>query len=109
MVYYKRKGNGDRRGFFNIVADMLGVGEVSVNKTYFMSRCNLSFKQLSDYLAYLLKIGCLEIVESSNGGINYHTTFKGYDVRRRILILDGMTKPNNGPVPNGSAAPYLKI
>jgi len=55
------------RGRLDIIADILEACCDGTRKTYLMYRCNLSFKQLKQYLIFLLKKGFLcEIITDGN-------------------------------------------
>jgi predicted transcriptional regulator len=64
---YRREGlnrevfEDGRRGFFEIVADILHVCNGMVGKTFLMYRCNMNFSQLSGYLKLILDAHLVEI------------------------------------------------
>jgi predicted transcriptional regulator len=66
------------RGSFDIIADILENSHENTRKTYFMYRCNLSFRQLKYYLGFLINTGLLSVVdEHSNPAPVFRITEKG--------------------------------
>lgn len=73
-----RKNSNKHRGSLDIIADILEASKGKVRKTYLMYRCNLSFKQLENYLKLLLKRGLISAIEDDgNNASLYKTTEKG--------------------------------
>lgn len=54
-----RNSNNNHRGRLDIIADILQASHGGTRKTYFMYRCNLSFRQLKFYLDFLTRKGFL--------------------------------------------------
>jgi len=74
----KRRSN-NHRGRLDIIADILEASYNGTRKTYFMYRCNLSFRQLKFYLSFLLRKGLLDNIEEGfnpNPGL-FQITDKG--------------------------------
>ncbi|MEM3580528.1 MAG: winged helix-turn-helix domain-containing protein [Candidatus Bathyarchaeia archaeon] len=66
------------RGSLDIIADILEASKGKTRKTYLMYRCNLSFRQLKNYLNLLLKRGLLKAIEdNSNNTSLFRITEKG--------------------------------
>ncbi len=65
----------------DIIASILSVTDEGSKKTHIMYRCNLSFKQLHVYLAFLEDRQLLKPVrissEDGNNSVVYETTRKG--------------------------------
>jgi len=101
MVNYK----GTHRGRMDIVAEMLEAGEEGIKKTYFMYRCNLSFRQLEIYLNLLLRNDLLRKKEGLNGEGIYKITEKGYKFLKGKREIDKLL--DHGLIPNSSVAPYI--
>ena len=59
-----------------IIAEILAITKDGSLKTQVMYRANLSFKQLNDYLSFLLKRELIEVIEKNKKNI-YKTTPKG--------------------------------
>lgn len=53
------KHNASHRGRLDIIADILEASNGGTKKTYLLYRCNLSFRQLTYYLDFLVKRGLL--------------------------------------------------
>jgi predicted transcriptional regulator len=79
LIQGKKRGSNSHRGFLDIIADILEASQSGTRKTYFMYRCNLSFRQLKYYLAFLLKKGLLcPVDEGSNPSLSlFMITDKG--------------------------------
>lgn len=90
----KRVTRGHHRGRLDIIADILGVSFGGVRKTYLMYRCNLSFRQLSYYLKFLLNKNLLKIQDKdkiSNPGL-FETTDKGREFLKAYKRLKTLMK-----------------
>jgi len=65
----------------DIIANILSAANNGARKTHIMYRCNLSFKQLHVYLAFLKERRLLKCVpiktEEKNNSLAYETTSKG--------------------------------
>jgi len=65
----------------DIIANILSAANNGARKTHIMYRCNLSFKQLHVYLAFLKERQLLKCVpiktEERNNSFAYETTNKG--------------------------------
>ena len=64
------------RVFFEIVAGILRACNGTVGKTLLMYRCNMSFRQLSDYLKLILDAQLIEI-ENEESDISFKISHKG--------------------------------
>ena len=72
------KRSNKHRGSLDIIADILEASKGKARKTYLMYRCNLSFKQLENYLNLLLKRGLISAIEDNgNNASLFKTTEKG--------------------------------
>jgi len=65
-----------RRGRLYIIAEILTIAKGGCLKTQIMYRANLSFAQLNEYLAFLIKMDLLQ-VKNENRKNMYRTTAKG--------------------------------
>jgi len=72
------------RSRIDIIADILDVADEGARKTHIMYRCNLSFKQLENYLGFLLDRGLLKRVPEE-GESDYASSFKITD-KGQILL-----------------------
>jgi len=72
------------RSRIDIIADILDVADAGAKKTHIMYRCNLSFKQLENYLGFLLDRGLLKRVPEE-GESDYASSFKITD-KGQILL-----------------------
>jgi predicted transcriptional regulator len=75
----KERHSNSHRGRLDIIADILEASYSGTRKTYFMYRCNLSFRQLKHYLSFLVRKGLLDNVEEErnpNPGL-FQITDKG--------------------------------
>lgn len=74
----------NRRTEIEIIREILTLSQNGARKTEILYQVNLSFQQLNNYLAYLLKTEILEEKIMENNGSNgykiYHTTPKGIDL-----------------------------
>ena len=65
----------------DIIANILSAANNGARKTHIMYRCNLSFKQLHVYLAFLKDRRLLKSIliraEEKNDSVAYQTTSKG--------------------------------
>ena len=78
LIRDKETIRNNHRGRLDIMADILENSYGSMKKTYFMYRCNLSFRQLKYYLHFLTNRGLLYVVnEDSNPTPVYKITEKG--------------------------------
>lgn len=55
----KKRYSNSHRGRLDIIADILLASQNGTKKTYLMYHCNLSFRQLTFYLDFLLKTNFL--------------------------------------------------
>ncbi|MCL6579574.1 MAG: winged helix-turn-helix domain-containing protein [Candidatus Bathyarchaeota archaeon] len=62
LVQNRKQRSNNHRGRLDIIADILEASQNGTRKTYFMYRCNLSFKQLKYYLGFLQRKGLLYTV-----------------------------------------------
>ncbi len=76
MALDEKKRNNKHRGRLDIIADILEASRGKTRKTYLMYRCNLSFRQLENYLGFLMKRGLLHFVDDGNTDM-FKTTDKG--------------------------------
>ena len=87
-----------RRDKLYIIAEILEIAKEGTLKTQIMYRANLSFTQLNDYLALMLRISLLEKV-ARNEKERYETTGKGLDFLQRYREITDLLKneiENNG-------------
>jgi len=90
----RRVTSGHHRGRLDIIADILGASSSNVRKTYLMYRCNLSFKQLSYYLKFLLNKNLLTPVDEncvSNTSL-FKITDKGKEFLKAYKRLKALMK-----------------
>lgn len=80
-----------RRDKLFIVAEILEIAKEGTLKTQIMYRANLSFTQLNDYLAFMLRISLLEKV-TENEKERYETTGKGMDFLQRYREITELLK-----------------
>ncbi|MGD8546067.1 MAG: winged helix-turn-helix domain-containing protein [Candidatus Bathyarchaeota archaeon] len=83
------------RGRFDIIADILEASaEEEVRKTHIMYRCNLSFKQLTSYLGFLLEKGLLHnvIENKESNSDSFEITDKG---KRFLKAYKGLANITN--------------
>jgi len=80
-----------RRDKLYIIAEILEISKQGTLKTQIMYRANMSFTQLNDYLAFMLKIGLLDKV-NENGRETYRATAKGTDFLQRYNEISELLK-----------------
>jgi predicted transcriptional regulator len=86
------KRSNKHRGSLDIIADILEASKGRTRKTYLMYRCNLSFKQLENYLNLLLKRGLLRTIEDDddNNSNRFRITEKGERFLETYKGLQGL-------------------
>jgi len=94
LAQTKRRIGNSNRGCLDITADILEASYGGVRKTYLMYRCNLSFKQLKNYLDFLLGKELLCMVA---GGVNpnrgfFEITDKGKEFLKTYKGLKALVK-----------------
>jgi len=72
----------NRRSSFEIIADMLRLGEAG--KTEIMYSANMSYFQLQKYLKLLLQLKLIDKVTVGNPTVTYRVTRKGLKLLRNI-------------------------
>ena len=72
----------NRRSNFEIIADMLRLGEAG--KTEIMYSANMSYFQLQKYLKFLLQLRLIDKVTVGNPTVTYRVTRKGLRLLRNI-------------------------
>ncbi|MFC1941138.1 winged helix-turn-helix domain-containing protein [Chloroflexota bacterium] len=72
----------NRRSNFEIIADMLRLGEAG--KTEIMYSANMSYFQLQKYLNFLLQMKLIDKVTVGNPTVTYRVTKKGLRLLRNI-------------------------
>ena len=88
-----KKRSNKHRGSLDIIADILEASKGKTRKTYLMYRCNLSFRQLENYLNLLLKRGLLKAIEdNSNNTSLFRITEKGERFLETYKGLLGLMK-----------------
>ncbi len=88
-----KKRSNKHRGSLDIIADILEASKGKTKKTYLMYRCNLSFKQLENYLSLLLKRGLIIGMEdNSNNTSLFKITEKGERFLETYKGLQGLMK-----------------
>ena len=74
----------NRRSNFEIIADMLRVGENGAGKTEIMYNTNMSYSQIQKYLGFLMSQGFITKVEVGNPVVTYRVTDTGLKLLRSI-------------------------
>ncbi len=88
----KRFSNG-HRGRLDIIADILGASNCGAKKTSLMYHCNLSFRQLEQYLSFMLKNEFLQRSSSPDDeSVNnvFEVTDKGREFIRAYECLEAL-------------------
>jgi predicted transcriptional regulator len=94
LVQTKRHIGNSNRGCLDITADILEASYGGVRKTYLMYRCNMSFKQLKNYLDFLLGKELLCMVAGDvnpNRGL-FEITGKGKEFLKTYKGLKALVK-----------------
>ncbi|MBS7610408.1 hypothetical protein KEJ36_00925 [Candidatus Bathyarchaeota archaeon] len=86
-----------RRNSLEIIAEILEVVQEGANKTKVMYSTNLSFKQLENYMKFLLEKGFVErigektgkgaVYRTTSGGLRFLEAFKDLDASPSFPIL----------------------
>jgi len=79
-----------RRSTFEIIADMLRVGENGAGKTRIMYSANMSYSQIQRYLDFLILHGFIEKADMGNPTASYRVTESGMKLLRLIENLTDM-------------------
>lgn len=88
-----KKRSNKHRGTLDIIADILEASKGKTRKTYLMYRCNLSFKQMENYLSLLLKRGLIKAAEDQSNNTNtsfFRITEKGERFLETYKGLQGL-------------------
>ncbi len=91
MNHWGSAPHSKRRDKLFIIAEILEIAEEKTLKTQIMYRANLSYTQLNEYIAFMLKIGLLSR-SSVNGKRTYRTTDKGLSFLQRYVELAELLK-----------------
>lgn len=94
LIQVEKRVSGTHRGRLDIIADMLDASNGGVKKTYLMYRCNLSFKQLKNYLDFMLKRSLLRVIikgSDYNPGL-FEVTDKGRQFLKVYKDLKALMK-----------------
>jgi len=83
-----------RRDKLYIMAEVLDIAKDGTLKTQIMYRANLSFTQLNEYLAFMLKIRLLQTLDQNRKEI-YKATEKGLDFLQRYREISELLKTEN--------------
>jgi predicted transcriptional regulator len=93
-----------RRDKLYIIAEILEIARDGTLKTQIMYKANLSFTQLNEYLAFMLRIGLLERV-NVNAKDGYKASEKGLDFLRRYHEIAELLEPDG----NNNSRNHVKI
>jgi predicted transcriptional regulator len=83
-----------RRDKLIIMMDILNISKKQTSKTRIMSKANLSYSQLNEYIDFLVNHGLLEVL-ISGGKVCYKVTKKGTQFIERQQIVIGMLYDNS--------------
>ena len=92
LVQTVSEGGSSHRGRLDIIADILSSAIGGVRKTSIMYKCNLSFKQLENYMGFLLKKNLLRMFtrRESKESHFFETTKQGMDFLRAYRNLEAL-------------------
>lgn len=79
----------NRRSNFEIIADMLRVGENGAGKTEIMYSTNMSYSQIQKYLGFLISQGFITKIKVGNPVVTYHVTRSG---RKLLKSIESVTE-----------------
>ncbi len=79
----------NRRSNFEIIADMLRVGENGAGKTEIMYSTNMSYSQIQKYLGFLISQGFITTIEVGNPVVTYQVTRSG---RKLLKSIESVTE-----------------
>ncbi len=79
-----------RRSDFEIIADMLKVGENGAGKTKIMYNANMSYSQIQKYLGFLVSEGFIDKMELGNPAVTYKVTDSGLKLLQLINSVKEM-------------------
>ena len=82
----------NRRGEFQILANILELARDGANKTRILYQANLNYAQLTRYLSILVEKDLLEEVEGTNRNRVYQTTEKGLELLDKIRKIESLLK-----------------
>jgi predicted transcriptional regulator len=83
-----------RRDKLVIMMDILNISKKQTSKTRIMSKANLSYSQLNEYIDFLVNHSLLETL-SSGGKVYYKVTKKGTEFIERQQKVIGMLYDSN--------------
>lgn len=89
----RRRPSNGHRGRLDIIADILGASHSGAKKTSLMYHCNLSFRQLEQYLSFMLKNEFLQKSSSLNdesANNIFEVTDKGKEFMRAYESLEAL-------------------
>jgi predicted transcriptional regulator len=93
LIETKKDSGNSHRGRLDIMADILEAAHNGTKKTYLMYRCNLSFRQLREYLEFMLRRGFLWTVNDINTDPSlYKITDKGKEFLKIYKNLKALMK-----------------
>lgn len=94
LVQTKKRSSSSHRGRLDIIADILEASHGETRKTYLMYHCNLSFRQLKNYLDFLLRGGFIySINEDGNPSPGlFKITEKGKEFLKTYKRLRALMK-----------------
>ena len=80
----------NRRSNFEIIADMLKVGENGAGKTEIMYSTNMSYSQIQKYLGFLMSQGFITKIKVGNPVVTYQVTDSGLKLLKSIESVTAM-------------------
>ncbi len=89
----RRRYSNGHRGRLDIIADILGASHSGAKKTSLMYHCNLSFKQLEQYLSFMLKNEFLQKsskLDNESATNVFEVTEKGREFMRAYESLEAL-------------------
>lgn len=84
-LFVKLKDRRDRWIIYGDIIDALSEGSKGM-----MNRANIGFRQKENYIDEMSKAGLLVAYEE-NGRKKYHVTYKGIDLKKRLIELLKLT------------------
>jgi predicted transcriptional regulator len=94
LVEPRKDSGNNHRGRLDIIADILEASYYETRKTYLMYRCNMSFKQMRDYLEFLLRKDLLYTIneDAERNSVLIKITDKGRRFLRAYKGLKALVK-----------------
>lgn len=101
------KNSNKKREMIFVIAEILEIAKKEAAKTHIMYNANLTFRQINEYLKFMLEINLLEASVENDRKV-YKVTEKGIDFLRRSYELTEFLKTEDDNK-NGIKTPPMQL